>query len=70
MQDSENYTLAELGAALQQAIGAASPSMSIDGPSTSSERSVRPRIRSITIGRATADVEVNEDTSESRTWTP
>eukprot|EP00969_Alexandrium_andersonii_P309535 13679147-Alexandrium_andersonii.AAC.1 len=44
--------------------------MSIDGPPASSERSVRPRIHPITIGRLAADVEANEDTSESRAWAP
>eukprot|EP00969_Alexandrium_andersonii_P110167 4860963-Alexandrium_andersonii.AAC.1 len=48
----------------------ASPPMSIDDPPTYSERSVRPRIRCIKIGKVTADVEVNEDPSGSRTWTP
>eukprot|EP00969_Alexandrium_andersonii_P059297 2611480-Alexandrium_andersonii.AAC.1 len=48
----------------------ASPPMSVDDPPTSSERSVRPRIHTISIGRVTADVEVNEDASESRTWAP
>eukprot|EP00969_Alexandrium_andersonii_P281325 12437278-Alexandrium_andersonii.AAC.1 len=63
MQDSENYTSAELNAALRQAMESASPPMSVDGPPTSSERSAHPRIHTITIGRITADVEVNEDTS-------
>eukprot|EP00969_Alexandrium_andersonii_P315688 13947940-Alexandrium_andersonii.AAC.1 len=44
--------------------------MSVDDPPTSADRSVLPRIRTISIGRITADVEVNEDTSDSRTWTP
>eukprot|EP00969_Alexandrium_andersonii_P037298 1634258-Alexandrium_andersonii.AAC.1 len=48
----------------------ASPSMSFDGPLISSERTVRPGMRSVTIGRIAAGVEVNENTSESRTWTP
>eukprot|EP00969_Alexandrium_andersonii_P252837 11174199-Alexandrium_andersonii.AAC.1 len=63
MQDSENYTSAELDAALQQAMETASPPMSVDDPLTSSERSARPRIRTISVGRIIADVEVNEDTS-------
>eukprot|EP00969_Alexandrium_andersonii_P009161 401380-Alexandrium_andersonii.AAC.1 len=44
--------------------------MSVDDPPTSSGRSVRPRIRTVSTGRITADVEVNDDISESRTWTP
>ena len=68
MHDPENYTSQELDQALQQAMGT-SPPMSVDDP-PSGERSVRPRIHTISIGRITADVEVNEDTSESRTWTP
>eukprot|EP00969_Alexandrium_andersonii_P292000 12905811-Alexandrium_andersonii.AAC.1 len=54
--------------------------MSIGDPPTSSERSVRPRARSITIGRITADgfetelqaiedCEVKEDVGVRR-WTP
>eukprot|EP00969_Alexandrium_andersonii_P260852 11532601-Alexandrium_andersonii.AAC.1 len=63
MRDTGNYTSAELDAALQQAMETASPPMFVDDPPASSERSVRPRIHAISIGRITADVEVNEDTS-------
>eukprot|EP00969_Alexandrium_andersonii_P259559 11477204-Alexandrium_andersonii.AAC.1 len=45
----------------------APPPMSIGDPPTSSERSARPRVRSITVGRATADAGVHEDTPDSRT---
>eukprot|EP00969_Alexandrium_andersonii_P221182 9768436-Alexandrium_andersonii.AAC.1 len=62
MQDTENYTSAELDAGLRQAMETASPPMSIDDPPASSGRSARPRVRAITIGRMTAAVEVNEDT--------
>eukprot|EP00969_Alexandrium_andersonii_P251451 11113207-Alexandrium_andersonii.AAC.1 len=46
----------------------ASPPMSVDDPLTSADRSVRPRMHTISIGSIAADVEANEDTSESRTW--
>eukprot|EP00969_Alexandrium_andersonii_P022746 995442-Alexandrium_andersonii.AAC.1 len=52
-----------LNTALQQATEAASPPMSVDDAPTSADRSVRPHIHTISIGRITADVEVNEDTS-------